>query len=262
MEIFTYLNKIKSQQPINFDSFCKLLNKSDYDNQKILTIFKAEKLSRLNYQVSVINEQLFSQLVNNFPEYTISDRITAAHAGNSHKHPVSQSIIILWSYQQSHPVVILNNNDKINTPVNLGRHLLIIENQENFVQKQRTLDFLKQQFPKFSDEQLDIAHGSGNSITNRLNKVFFNHYQQIDCLLDLDIGGLKIFTSLLNLTHHSQLNFLLPLCADELLKNSKRELKHKHFSKLNKYINKYPSLHPAISLIKKHNKFLEQELYL
>jgi len=262
MQIFTYLHKIKSQQTINFDNFCKLLNKLGYDNQKILTIFKAEILSRSNYQVTIINEELFSQLLDSFPEYNISDRITAAHAGDSHKHPVSQALIVLWSHQQNHPIVILNSNDRINTPVRLGSHLLIIENQENFVQKQRTLDFLKKEFPDFGDENLDIAHGSGNAITNQLNKQFFNYYQQIDCLLDLDIGGLKTFASLLDLTQHSRLNFLLPPCLNELLEKSKRELKQDDLLKLNGYYRNYPLLRPAIELIKKHKRFLEQELYL
>ena len=153
---------------------------------------------------------MFAQLLSDFPEYEIEDRFSAAKAGDSHRHAVSQAMVILWSVHSNHPVVVLNDVDKINSPVTLSKRLLIIENQENFIQKQRTLHFLQHQFSDYNVENLDIAHGSGNAMSNRLNKAFFNQYQQIDCLLDLDMGGLEIFKNLINLTQHHNLNFLLP----------------------------------------------------
>jgi len=170
MQIFKYLENIKSGRPINFDSFRKQLHQKGYDDQTILTIFSTQKISRSSYQVSIIDEERFARLQANFPDYTITNRVSAALAGDSHKHPVSQSMIILWTNQQSHPVVILNNVTGITTPITLSQRLLIIENQENFVQKNESLSFLKHQFPGFNYEGLDIAWGSGNAISNRLNK--------------------------------------------------------------------------------------------
>ena len=262
MQIFKYLNKIKLGQSINFDSFCTQLQQQGYDKYKILKIFFVEKKSRVSYNVKVIDEKLFSELLIDFPEHEITDRISAAQAGDSHKYPVSQAMVILWSCKQSHPVVILNDSSAINTPVELGKCLLIIENQENFLKKQQTLQFLKQQFPDYQDDELDIAHGSGNAITNQLNKSFFNRYQYIDCLLDLDIGGLKIFANLLTLIDSKKLKFLLPPCLDELLPQSKINITKQDLLQLNKYYEKHPTLRTAITLIEKHKKMLEQELYL
>lgn len=262
MQIFKYLNKIQSSKPVNFDNFCNQLQKYGYGKYKILKIFSVEKISSVSYNIKIIDEELFSELLIDFPEYNITDRVSATQAGDSHKHPVSQAMVILWSYKQSHPVVILNDSSAINTPVKLGKHLLIIENQENFLKKQQTFQFLKQQFPDYQDVELDIAYGSGNAIANRLNKSFFNHYQQIDCLLDLDIGGLKIFSSLLTLIDSEKLKFLLPPCLNKLLPDSKINIMEKDLLQLNKYYEKYPTLRAAIGLIVKHKKMLEQELYL
>ncbi len=262
MQIFKYLNNIKSGKPINFDSFRKQLYPKGYDDQTIFNIFSTQKISKSSYQVSIIDEERFALLQADFPDYAITSRVSAALAGDSHKHAGSRAMIMLWLNQQGHPVVILNDTSGIITPVTLGQRLLIIENQENFVQKNETVAFLKRQFPDFNDEALDIAWGSGNAISNRLNKAFFNHYQHIDCLLDLDIGGLTTFVNICELTAHTSINFLLPPCADEQLKNSKIDLQNEHLPALRKFRENYPLLRPAIELMIHHKKMLEQEIYL
>lgn len=262
MKTFKYLENIKSGKPVNFDCFCKQLHKQGYDSQTIFKIFSTQKIAKLSYHVSIIDEDRFAQLQVDFPEYTITNRVSAALAGDSHKHQVSQAMIILWSNQQSHPVVVLNDVNGIKAPVTLGQRLLVIENQENFVQKNETVVFLKRQFPDFNDEALDIAWGSGNAISNRLNKAFFNRYQHIDCLLDLDIGGLTTFANICELTAHPRISFLLPPCADEKLKNSKIDLQNEHLQALRKFRENYPLLKPAIELMIHHKKMLEQEIYL
>ncbi|HIL04032.1 MAG TPA: hypothetical protein EYG05_06125 [Candidatus Thioglobus autotrophicus] len=262
MQIYKYLNKIKFGERLNFESFRKQLLKQGFDDKTVFKIFETKRTSRSSYLVKVLDQELFAQLLIDFPEHIIKDRVSASNAGDSHRHRVSQAMIILWSAQSNHPIVVLNNADKINSPVTLSKRLLIIENQENFIQKKRTLRFLQQQFSDFNDDNLDIAHGSGNAISNRLNKTFFNHYQQIDCLLDLDMGGLEIFKNLINLTQHPNLNFLLPPCADTLLKQSKIQLQEDHLINLRQYHKEYSVLRPAIELISKHKKMLEQELYL
>ena len=262
MHISKYLEKIKSGKPINFDSFCKQLHQQGYDAQTILKIFSTQKFSKSSYQVSIIDAEQFAWLQADFPDYTITNRVSAAQAGDSHKHAVSQAMIILWPNQQNQPTVVLNDVNGIKSPVALSQRLLIIENQENFVQKNETLAFLKHQFPGFNDEALDIVWGSGNAISNRLNKAFLNHYQYIDCLLDLDVGGLSIFANLYELTAHPRLNFLLPPCANEQLKNSKIDLQNEHLPNLRKFHENYPILRPAIKLMIGHKKMLEQEMYL
>jgi hypothetical protein len=262
MLISKYLDNIKSGKLINFDSFRKQLHKQSYDDQTVFKIFSTQKISKLGYQVSIIDEELFARLQADFPNHTITNRVSAARAGDSHKHPVSQAMIILWLNRQSHPVVVLNDAGGIKAPVTLGQRLLIIENQENFVQKNESLAFLKQQFVDFNDEGLDIAWGAGNAISNRLNKAFFNQYQHVDCLLDLDIGGLTTFANIYDLTAHQRISFLLPPCADEQLKNSKIDLQNEHLPALRKFRENYPTLRPAIELMIHHKKMLEQEIYL
>lgn len=262
MQVYKYLIKIKAGELINFDSFSTKLQQHGFNNHRILKAFLTEKKAKSKYVVKIVDKEFFSQLELDFPPYIVNDRVSAAISGDSHKHPVSKSIVILWPCKQSHPVVVLNDSKEIKTPVTLSNKLLIIENQENFIQLNKTLDFLKNQFHDFSCEDLDIAHGSGNAISNTLNKDFFNAYKSIDCLLDIDIGGLTTFANISFLTCHKNINFLLPPCASILLKKSRIALKNEQLSELRSFHENFPSLRPAVELIVKHKKMLEQELYL
>jgi hypothetical protein len=263
MQICNYFKKIENHEPINFDVFAKLLNEEGVNSETILNIFSANKIGRSNsYQVNIKNRESFNKLSVRFPECSISDRISAAEAGNSHRHPVSKAMLVLWPYQSEHPVVVLNSADHINTPVKLSQNLIIMENQENFVRREAMLNFLMKEIPGFNDDQLDVVFASGNAITNKLNKAFFNHYSRIDCLLDLDIGGLEIFQSLDRLTQHPALNFLLPNCVESLLSKYGMILKDHHLPRLRKLAENCPKLDRAFRLIAKNQKMLEQEIYL
>jgi hypothetical protein len=262
MRICQYLEKIQKNQPINFDVFAILLERNDVLLDEVHQTFSTNKIKKKQYQVNIKDEKRFKDLIDAFPEQIISDRISAARAGNSHRYSVSKAMLTLWPYQSDHPVVVMNSVNDVSVPTKLSHNLLIIENQENFIQKENTLDFLMKEIPGFSDEQLDIVFASGNAITNKLNKVFFNHYSRIDCLLDLDIGGLEIFQSLDKLTQHPALNFLLPNCAESLLSKYGMTLKDQHLKRLRKLAENCPKLERPFSLIARTRKMLEQEIYL
>ncbi|MEQ1738391.1 MAG: hypothetical protein ABL884_00645 [Methyloglobulus sp.] len=262
MQICNYFKKIENNETFNFDAFVKLLNEQGIDREEILKIFSVNKIGKNRYEVSINNTESFYNLSVRFPERPISDRISAAEAGNSHRHPVSKAMLILWPYQSEHPVVVLNSTDHINTPIKLSQNLLIMENQENFVQKDKTLNFLMKEIPGFNDDQLDVVFASGNAIANKLNKAFFNHYSRIDCLLDLDIGGLEIFQSIDSLIQHPALNFLLPNCAESLLPKYGMILKDHHLPRLRRLAENCPKLERPFKLIAKTRKMLEQEIYL
>lgn len=262
MQIYEYLKKIEQNITINFDVLIFLLEREGINRDEILQVFSSNKIKKNQYEITVKDHARFAKLLLDFPARKISDRISAAHAGNSHRHPVSKAMLILWPCQSEHPVVVLNSADHINTPVKLSQHLLIMENQENFIRKEAMLNFLMEEIHGFNYEQLDVVFASGNAITNKLNKAFFNNYARIDCLLDLDIGGLEIFQSLVKLTQHPKLNFLVPLCAENLLSDSKINLEDHHLPRLRKLAASCPKLERPFNLIAKTRKMLEQEIYL
>ena len=76
------------------------------------------------------------------------------------------------------------------------------------------------------------------------------------------MGGLTTFVNLVKLTTHPRLNFLLPPCADALLKQSKIHLENKHRVDLCAFKENYPQLLHASELMMHHKKMLEQEMYL
>lgn len=263
MRIAQYLKQIKDAKPINFTVFASVfVSTTGLPLNALYEIFFVEKLGQSSFQVTVIDQNRFDRLIAQYPVQTISNRVTAAKAGNSHKHRVSVSMIVLWPACQNHPVVVLNDGCGYNSPVTLSRKLLIIENLEVFLQKDTVLKFLIREIIGFTDNDLDIAFASGNAITNRYNKNFFMHYQHIDCLLDLDIGGLEIFASLLNLTRHPSLQFLLPPSTELLMTKSHIKLEEKHLKRLRQLADSCPELHPAFKLIVESGRMLEQENYL
>jgi hypothetical protein len=48
-------------------------------------------------------------------------------------------------------------------------------------------------------ENTDLLYGSGNQVSNKLNKAFLSQYESTLCFFDYDLGGLKIFRALKNM---------------------------------------------------------------
>ncbi|MEW5010514.1 hypothetical protein A9Q80_01695 [Cycloclasticus sp. 46_83_sub15_T18] len=269
MRIASYLQKIALGQTVNFDVLRQQLEARGYDPKTILNSFNVEKLGRSkNYRVTVLEPAFFAELSASFPDIKVIDRETASQEGDSHRCSVSRSIIVMYPSQQSHPIVVLNDRHGFHTPVKLAKRLLIIENQENFVRKQECIAFLQQQFVDFSEQDLDIALGFGNSVSNKLNEGFLNHYHELNCLFDLDLGGLQTFANLAELTNHPNLSFLLPPCAKSLMKSADGErkirwqLREEQLAPLGELLRRTPQLRPVINLIVEQKMMLEQELYL
>jgi hypothetical protein len=268
MLVSSYLENIQLGKLVNFDLFRMQLEEAGYKTKAILAAFEIEKVGRSKYRLSIIDEAFFATLLSDFPAGKAKDRTSAAEAGDSHRQSVSHSLIVLYPDQASHPVVILNSRAGIQSPIKPAERLLIIENVENFARKEEMVAFLKGQFSDFNDTALDIALGAGNSISNRLNAPFLAQYKQIDCLFDIDIGGLQTFANLITLTHHPALHFLLPPSAKTLMNtaNSERKirwsLQDEQLPKLRELHKNQPLLREAINLIIEQKMMLEQELYL
>ena len=304
MNLHQYLLKIKNNKAINLDRFVLLLP-AQYE-QQWRSIFSSQKdrTNKNNHNLTIINPQTFNIMLES--TRPSANRIEASDRGNSHKESTSFSFLLLFHqalfkqvvFEQAvfdqaanvspnkeentcpDAVVISDNGMKQNfTP---KKHLLIIENQENFFRWSAFLSVLtqlginnkdSQQYTikeNFSLADFDIAFGSGNNITNAKNIIFFKQYQHITCVFDYDLGGLTIFKSLSNLCSNIDkitLTFLQPE-KTYLLTQAFTEHYFKKEPKSDKQWQQAKVLATALGFnelaqaFNETKKFMEQESYL
>ena len=267
MNLHQYLLAIAGNKAIKLKLFLPLLPAKYQHNWR--SIFNIEEpTGKDNYILSVIDQQCFKTLLANTKPS--QNRIEAATLGNSHQHNASMSFLLVYpgvlikpvkSEAISCPKVVIIDGSILTQEFAPQKTLVIIENQENFFRYQAFLSQLTSM-----TVQVDIAFGQGNCITNSLNSLFFDQYQEIQCCFDYDLGGLTMFSSLIKLTK-AKVKFILPP-ADSLTNEA---FVNTHFKKTPEKANHWQK---AISLAVKiglddlahafniSKKFMEQEVYL
>jgi len=191
-----YLTAIGQGKPINYPLLLKLLPKDiGVDHHHL---FETTKVSLNRYQVKVIDQALFNQLV---AEHTqvVTNRVDAAMAGDSHQVATSYGFLLVYHQQLSsdRPDVVVTGKQGFSQGFSPKGTLLIIENQENFFLFNRLLGI----FGDFYGQPLglsdcDIVYGAGNQINKALNFSFFEQYHTLLCAFDYDFGGLSMFKRL------------------------------------------------------------------
>ncbi|WP_370280661.1 hypothetical protein [Pontibacterium sp.] len=258
-----YLSKIRAGLQINYDVLVKLLERDGYSPSWIQQVFTAELMKRDCYRVQIKNEEAFCQLWARYSEVSYSDRISAASAGDSHRSRVSGSFLLLRSIEFSHPQVVLCRDQDWKCPVALNAHALIVENLENFLAFQQTLTFaINHCVMPVEMGDVDLIFGQGNSITNSLHRSFLEEYQSISCLFDPDLGGVKMFSTLFEMTGDLNIRFLLPEDIEDRLTGSSRPLSLQERTDLSRYAGRHPDLDRAIQVLRSAGRTLEQETYL
>lgn len=276
MNFYQYLLAIQEGKVINFKRFLTLL--PEPHKQRWRDIFRPSNTTgRDIYNVTIIDQACFCQLLE--VATPSNSRAEAAIKGNSHQHNSSMSFVLVfpdalnqqkWQKQPRCPEVVVCDNTGLSLTFKAQKTLLVIENQENFFRYQEFITALSPLLNGES-EQIDIAFGHGNSITNRLHADFFAQYQHVLCCFDYDLGGLTMFSTLLTLfeSHgiQAKATFIQP---------SKAQLNNNDF--LTAYFKKTPekvqNWQQAILLANQLNfsdlanafnrtkKFMEQEVYL
>ncbi|MGB0662183.1 MAG: hypothetical protein ACPGMR_00155 [Pontibacterium sp.] len=258
-----YLNKVRQGLQINYTVLVKLLERDGYSPSWIQQTFTAELVKRDCYRVRIKNEEAFSELWARYSEASYSSRISAASAGDSHRSRVSGSFLLVRSIQFSHPQVILCSDHDWKCPIVLNAHALIVENLESFLALEQTLTFAVSDCGMPVEiGDVDLIFGQGNSITNSLNRSFLREYQSISCLFDADLGGVKMFSSLLEMIGDRNIHFLLPENIKDRLTESSRALSSQDRADLSRYAGRHLDLDRTIQVLRATGCTLEQETYL
>jgi hypothetical protein len=196
--ISKYLAKIKSGQAIKFATFLSILPESlreDVRNNASVQL-QQKGLSFVKISCEVLNERLYQLTIE--PE----NRVEATTQGDSHKVNTSTSYLLAYHEKITsiHPETVVINSDGANCKFKQKTHVIIVENLELFFAREVLLDKMNLVFGlNLSFINTDLIYGSGNQVTNKLNKEFLSQYESTLCFFDYDLGGLKIFKALRNM---------------------------------------------------------------
>lgn len=256
-----YLDKIAQSKPINYAVFEKLLGELGYSERQTRSLFSVDLVGTKSYQVHVLDEKGFQllQLRHGGGHYT--NRLSAALAGDSHRVSVSGACLLLRSQSEPHPQVVLFDGTEWHSKVVLSTSALLVENLENFLAFEKTLQLLPD-CGWTPSNSVDVLYAAGNQITHAILQPFLCCYSEINCLFDPDLGGIHMFRTLhQRMPQHSML-FLYPKDIEERLIASNRLLKAEDREELIEYLGFNDEVDSLIKILRKTKRSLEQETYL
>lgn len=257
-----YLSDIQSGKLINFPVFCNELAKKQISELTIREVFTAALVKPKRYRITVLDQKVFEAMCQRFQMSASDNRVSAALSGNSHRASVGGSYLLLRTLLAPHPVVVWFEAEEVVCPIETADTVLLVENLENFIALQATIDLLVSWGVDIKRDQLDVVFGAGNQVTNQLHMPFLRRYSRVYCLFDLDPGGIRMFCSLLNQLAPGALCFIFPVDLERRLQKSEWHLSTEERTELMRYTGQSPEIDILINQLRDSKRKLEQETYL
>lgn len=265
MKIDNYFEDIKSRKPINYRSFKKKAFGIGLTDSDLLKLFEVKKFDNNKVIVNIINEDEFNKLFQKYNTVNaFKNRKEAAPTGRTHSLKVSGTT---FSVRQglNHPyTVIVRDNGEVVANTDSRNKLLIVENEENFINISSTHEFLKKH-ANIDIEDMDVMFGSGNRAANSYLSKYYSGYEKVFCFFDFELGVIKTAQSiykLLNDKDGNKLEFVISDNAHNDLREFGVDLNTSHIKKLEKIRNECKVLSNAVNLMINTGKIMEQEVYL
>ena len=256
----SYLSKIMSNQSINYSGFIKKAKSFKIDEFTVKSTFRITKDSSRKgsyYYLSVRDSDKYDLIFSRFNAQNENKKVEMSLYGNSKKAKSSFSFLLVKvSHDDLVPqVVVFDGIDYVcDFKDKLKKKLIIIENEDNFGNIASS----------FKDERVDLNDfsfvlGFGNYISDRNFSRFLSNFSEIRCFFDIDLGGLKTFTSLESNLSTSVSFFYSKKMSDYLSKYGNK-IKEKDYIAVRKY-QKNNKLKTVVKDILHHKKFAEQEIF-
>lgn len=259
-----YLEKIDAGEAINLRAFQKLIASISSFDGFAESDLQSVKKGAHTYILSYIDPEKLAFL-HYYAESQGEDRVSGAMQNNSHAFKVNGSLLLIQKYQ-NHPDVLIFKDDGRIPKYKTNKSALILENRELFIHSDKTFKFLSEhcQITEDMRKDIDVIFGAGTEITNSLHLPFLSLYNTLYLCLDLDLGGIKTATSLINnLPSSMEIHFVIPNDVESRLKQVIDKCSPEYMQKVYNLDENMPqALLPCIRIIKKHNTILEQEAYL
>lgn len=272
-DLQSHFEKIEDGKPVHYKRFLLGLAECGVAPNYVETIFTKQNIGKKRYKVTIKRESFEAykdlRLKVLGGEYEPSDRVLAAATGRSHSKSASGAFGLIHTQEhlKSPFCFILDNGIPRELP-KLKRKLLLIENIELFLRYQEVIYFInehKLSSQKISLHNYDVMFTQGSTILNKQYKPFLMNYENVDCLFDLDFGGLIIYSTLKKNFKDSKLRFLVPDNIDMFMDKYGFEMSSEESDKLIK-LNKEnmfcKEVKHLIKLLTTRKQKLEQEVYL
>lgn len=257
--IQTYLTKISSHIPINYQAFKNKLPANILLDHHLY--FKPQKLASGLSLVTVLNQGVFESLIAVKPK----TRKEAADKGDSHQTTTSFSHLLIYheGLLDDRPDLVLIDNQRMLQSFANKSQLLVIENEENFFCYKSMLPILSSFYGQTLNlTNTDIVWGAGNRINKGLNRRFIERYDKVLCAFDYDFGGLVIFKTL-QANHLGNTVFLMPADFTYYLPMfNKSPNQSEHWLKALTLADELGFLALKAAFNRSHNQFMEQESLL
>lgn len=266
MNAYDFLAAIEAGMQIDWQRFVQTMRKAGVEPGAIKRAFEPASTYAKKTAVHIIDQHAFDNLKQLFlPTIAVHDRISAAMAGDSHQVGVAGSLLVIQQHSWPQPQVAFSQDGKHWQPaVDKGKHLVIIENMQNFLHLESSLQFIMQQCQlNVSPDNIIFAYGAGNAASKACHQHYYRQFSAIHCLFDIDLGGVQIYAAIKQLLGDSvPVNFLVPKDIEQRLQQSRRALTNEALAELHKLHAKHPELHGVLTLMYQTKKKLEQESYL
>lgn len=265
VKIDNYFDHIKTGKPINYRIFKKKAHGIGLTDSDLLKLFSVKKIDNNKTKITVKNEREFNKLWQKYNAvYAFKNRKEAASTGRSHSLKVSGTT---FNVRQgvNHPyTVIVKVNGEVVSSTKCKKQLLIIENEENFLNIIATHDFLKKH-ANIDIANMDVMWGSGNRAANSYLSKYYSSYDKVYCFFDYELGVIRTAQSIYNLLinkESTQFEFVIADNAHMDLKEFGVDLNKNYIKKLEKIRNECNVLAKAVNLMINTGKIMEQEVYL
>ncbi|MRI31684.1 hypothetical protein EOPP23_01575 [Endozoicomonas sp. OPT23] len=264
---YEFLKAIEDGKPVPWKKGVSVLTKEGIKPGQLTTVILPDSLYDDKTTVQIIDQDAFLRLKSRFPEpVAVSDRATASLAGDSHAKAVTGSMLTLDKSSWLEPrVAVCRNGLQWSALPEPHEHLLLVENLENFLRVEETLSLAIERCGLDEKrDQITLAFGSGNAAAKACNALFYQHFDSVNCLFDVDAGGIQIYQNIKKLLADSTVpvRFLVPENVSSLLEQSRRKLPDDERQKLKAFSEENPELRSLIAIMRQSHRKLEQETYL
>lgn len=255
-----YLLNISNGKSVNYNAFVKKAQSFKITEDIIRDAFKIKKdISRKGnfYFLSVKNDSIYEHVFSKFDLSNKNKKVELSLHGNSKKAKSSFSFLLIkHNHTDIVPDAIVFNEQSYSFSFKnkLKRKLIIIENEDNFGNV----------IASFNNEQINLDEynfilGFGNYISDKNFTNFLESYDLIKCFFDIDLGGLKTFSSL-DSKLNTEIEFFYSDKMSRYLKLYGNKITDQSYIEVSKYKSNNKLVH-VVSDILNNRKFAEQEIF-
>ncbi|MDP0562704.1 MAG: hypothetical protein QS721_10430 [Candidatus Endonucleobacter sp. (ex Gigantidas childressi)] len=258
-----YLDLISAGKPVNWLIAKRALLNAGIDQSYISAAFEPVAYSDKKYEVKVLCQATIEKIRALLSKNHKKSRSAASITGNTHSTNVDGAMLITWHFDAPTPEVKVFS-DALPLIHPDKPHVLIIENEECFLNKEDIYEFAQKYCGLTAPaEQIEFVYGSGNSISNKRIIPYLKLVEgDVFCLFDVDLGGLSIYSNLLSAgLDPTKTHFLIPTDLIERLKYSKRRATNGELEKLESVYGMSAITDQVITALRHYKKTIEQESY-